>query len=80
MCKYCENNESFNVYSDSGLNAAIEIRLGIPYLSVWATIDGGYFGYVDIEGDLEINYCPICGRELVEVAETEKGEIRNEFT
>lgn len=79
MCKYCENNARFEVYSDSGLNAEIETRRGNPYLSVWATIDGGYFGYVDIEGDLEINYCPVCGRELVEVAETETGVIRNEF-
>ena len=79
MCKYCENGTQFEVYSESGLKAEIETRRGTPYLSIWTTIDGGYFGYADIEGDVEINYCPMCGRALVEVEETEKGEIRNEF-
>lgn len=80
MCKYCENNESFNVYSDLELRAAIETRRGIPYIEIWGSLDGGYFGYADIDAEFEINYCPVCGRKLVEVAETEKGEIRNEFT
>ena len=79
MCKYCENGIRFEVYSESGLNAEIETRRGIPYISIWTTIDGGYFGYADIEGDVEINYCPMCGRALAEVEETEKGVIRNEF-
>lgn len=78
MCKYCENNESFNVYSDIRLNAAIETRRGNPYIEVWGSLDGGYFGYADIDGEIEINYCPVCGRKLVEEAYAEFGEIRNE--
>lgn len=78
MCKYCENNESFNVYSDIGLNATIETRRGNPYIEIWGSLDGGYFGYADIDGEIEINYCPVCGRKLAEIADTEFGEIRNE--
>lgn len=78
MCKYCENNENFNVYSDLGLRAAIETRRGIPYIEIWGSLDGGYFGYADIDAEFEINYCPVCGRALVEVADSEFGEIKNE--
>lgn len=78
MCKYCENNESFNVYSDIGLNAAIETKRGNPYIEVWGYLDAGYFGYADIDGEIEINYCPVCGRKLAEEADSEFGEIRNE--
>ena len=81
MCKYCENsNEELEVYSDLRLNAAIETRRGIPYIEVWGSLDGGYFGYADIDGEIEINYCPMCGRELVKVVDSEFGEIKNEST
>lgn len=78
MCKYCENNENFNVYSDLGLRAAIEIRRGNPYIEIWGSLDGGYFGYADIDAEFEINYCPVCGRALAEVVDSEFGEIKNE--
>ena len=80
MCKYCENNENFDVYSDLGLRATIETRRGNPYIEIWGSLDAGYFGYADIEGEIEINYCPVCGRKLAEEADAEFGEIRNEFT
>ena len=72
MCKYCENNnEKLDVYSDLGLHAAIETRRGNPYIEIWGTLDGGYFGYADIDGEIEINYCPVCGRQLAEIANGE---------
>ena len=81
MCKYCENgenSENFDVYSDLGLGANIETRRGNPYIAFWGSLDAGYFGYVDIDGEIEINYCPVCGRKLAEEADSEFGEIRNE--
>ena len=79
MCKYCENNdERLDVYSDLGLHASIETRRGNPYIEIWGTLDGGYFGYADIDGEIGINYCPVCGRQLAEEADAEFGEIRNE--
>lgn len=78
MCKYCENSENFDVYSDLGLRANIETGRGNPYIEIWGYLDGGYFGYVDIDGEFEINYCPKCGRKLP--AENDFGEIRNEPT
>lgn len=80
MCKYCENSENLEVYSDLGLRAEIETRRGSPYIEIWGSLDGGYFGYVDINSEIEINYCPVCGRKLAEEADAEFGEIRNEFT
>lgn len=79
MCKYCENaaNE-LDVYSDLRLHALIETRRGNPYIEIWGELDGGYFGYADINGEIEINYCPVCGRKLAEEADSEFGEIRNE--
>lgn len=78
MCKYCEDNENFDVYSDLGLRANIEIRRGNPYIAFWGSLDAGYFGYGDIDGEIEINYCPACGRKLAEVVDSEFGVIRNE--
>lgn len=79
MCKYCENaaNE-LDVYSDLRLRASIETRRGNPYIEIWGELDGGYFGYADIDGAIEINYCPVCGRKLAEEADAEFGVIRNE--
>lgn len=79
MCKYCENNnKKLEVYSELGLYAAIETRRGNPYIEVWGELDGGYLGYADINAEIEINYCPVCGRKLAEEADSEFGEIRNE--
>ena len=79
MCKYCENNnEKLDVYSELGLHATIEVRRGNPYIEIWGSLDGGYFGYADIDAEIEINYCPVCGRKLAEVADTEIGEMKNE--
>lgn len=79
MCKYCENADNeLEVYSDLRLRASIETRRGNPYIEIWGSLDGGYFGYADIDGEIEINYCPVCGRKLAEEADSEFGEIRNE--
>ena len=79
MCKYCENaTNELKVYSDLGLRAAIETRRGNPYIEIWGSLNGGYFGYADIDGEIEINYCPVCGRKLAEEVDTEFGVIRNE--
>ena len=78
MCKYCENNESFNVYSDLELRAAIETRRGIPYIEIWGSLDGGYFGYADIDAEFEINYCPVCGRALADTTAKSNQEIKTE--
>lgn len=79
MCKYCENTgNELEVYSDSGLRAEIETRRGNPYIEIWGSLDAGYFGYADVGGEIEINYCPVCGRKLAEEADSEFGEIRNE--
>ena len=63
-----------------GLRASIETRRGTPYIEFWGSLDAGYFGYADIDGEIEINYCPVCGHKLVKVEENEFGEIRNEPT
>lgn len=79
MCKYCENaTNELEVYSDLRLRASIETRRGNPYIEIWGSLDGGYFGYADIDGEIEINYCPVCGCKLAEEADSEFGEIRNE--
>ena len=79
MCKYCENADNeLEVYSDLLRCASIETRRGNPYIEIWGSLDAGYFGYADIDGEIEINYCPVCGRKLAEVADSEFGEIRNE--
>ncbi len=80
MCMYCESGKNFDVYSDLGLRANIETRRGNPYIEFWGSLDAGYFGYADIDGEFEINYCPVCGRQLAEVADAEFGEVRNEPT
>lgn len=72
MCKYCEN---FDVYFDLSPRANIETR---HYIEFWGSLDAGYLGYVNIEGKIKINYCPICGRKLAKEADAEFGEIRNE--
>ena len=66
MCKYCESQEDIEVYSELGIKATIETRRGIPYIEIWGSLDGGYFGYADIDGQIEIDFCPICGRKLKE--------------
>ena len=66
MCKYCEGKENIEVYSELGIKATIETRRGTPYIEFWGSLDGGYFGYADIDGQIEIDYCPICGRKLTE--------------
>ena len=80
MCKYCEYSKELEVYSDLNLHAEIEIRRGNPYIEIWGYLDGGCFGCVDINSEIEINYCPVCGRQLAGVADAEFGEVRNEST
>lgn len=66
MCRYCETKTQLDIYSEEGLRAEIENGKRGPRLYMWTTVDAGYFGYIDIEGVLDIEYCPMCGRKLVE--------------
>ena len=58
MCKYCENGDS--IYYDDldvyiiGNELNIDLNMNIEDV------------YIDNEYEIEINYCPMCGRKLKE--------------
>lgn len=72
MCKYCDGSHQLEMYSDTGLRAEISNNYGVPRLVAYTTIDAGFLGYADIDGNLDIYYCPICGCKLVEDEDAEE--------
>ena len=69
MCDFCENigigipkwdfcNEKYQNYS----GVAIDIRNITNNMSLVFTNSAGEYGF----GYIKINYCPMCGRKLVE--------------
>ena len=74
MCEYCESSHELDVDSYAGLRMEIVNRYNVPQLMTYATIDAGFFGYQDIDGTLDIHYCPICGRNLIEEEENDEEE------
>ena len=71
MCKYCDGAR-LSVDSDYGIVAEIEDNWRGPRLYFGTTIDGGVFGYMDVEGYIDIKYCPMCGNKLVEDGEDDE--------
>ena len=72
MCKYCENNNldpKFNFFYTSEINGiennnnTIEIT-NDSALGVNVSYDDGYIGRGSIWEKFEINFCPMCGRNL----------------
>jgi len=72
MCKYCEREIGyFDV--DNSLNkesTAIKAMLDCSpwnhaYIQMETTVYAGVFGAINIESTFEVNYCPICGRKLI---------------
>lgn len=60
MCEYCSNTERI----------AIINRKGILGLTIWGKNNLAVYGKDekgwDISEDKKINYCPMCGRKLME--------------
>ena len=65
MCKYCENKINLDIDTGTDLHGYIDNSFW-PRIELYATVDGGWFGSIDVEGTLDINYCPMCGRKLKE--------------
>lgn len=66
MCKYCEG-EHLKVYQDFDVAVKANITKepeSSPCISASFLIDGGFFGFENVNIEIPINYCPICGRRL----------------
>ena len=71
MCKYCEGwptehlyNTRTDVGKKSGGYPGLEVYIDIPSNVMWI---GGHADVYEpnfIEAEIEINYCPMCGRKL----------------
>lgn len=72
MCKYCEIIDmDFEV--DNSLNkdsvamkAILDWDSRYPSILMETTVYAGVFGGINIESSFNVNYCPICGRKLVD--------------
>ena len=69
-CQYCDGeNHDFDVdgfdYED-GVVVGIEWKDGMPSICATGYYDGGYICGVE---NVDIRYCPFCGRRLVKDAE-----------
>lgn len=67
-CKYCDDNECEEIYSDIKLGSKKDCNVGIDIyiqqnnLYVESSADTYEPSYN--EAKVEINYCPMCGRKL----------------
>lgn len=70
MCKFCKSKSKaiisdLKVYKDRTVTATSEIANGNT-LRFFATLQSGHFvGFIPLEAETKISYCPMCGRELV---------------
>ena len=64
MCRFCENGKVPNLKSE---NMNVEVYLNDNQLIIET------YGYdTNMDSDVEINYCPVCGRQLKETLIDEK--------
>lgn len=86
MCSYCTNIETGDDYNpiiaskvDFGFFGNVDAdvwmgkRNGYPYIILGLCEDNGTGEYERVE---QINYCPMCGRDLL--YEKEKGVLKND--
>ena len=71
MCKFCNNEPRAIIQSIKQKTDVIEIvTAGIEggnTLKVIGTLQSSHFvGFIPLEAETKISYCPICGRKLVE--------------
>ena len=72
MCKFCNNKPKAIISSIKQKpnvieNITVEIEGGNT-LKIIGTLQSSYFvGFIPLEAETEISYCPICGRKLSEV-------------
>lgn len=65
MCEYCESHAEFNVVP-MDVGDAMTPTISINYRSELSIFtDSREFGEPDDYWTVPINYCPMCGRELV---------------
>ena len=71
MCKYCEKPEPINNISDCPTDMYIEQNLFVEngdfFLKVISDVDLGVGGIFSILTSVKIDYCPFCGRKLMNV-------------
>ncbi len=63
-CEFCEED---NWYSKEGTGAhqlAIEFYFGNNLLGITSFADGADGETEELQEDIELNYCPVCGRKL----------------
>jgi hypothetical protein len=66
MCDYCEKREGNKPLLDHGACKAALYYDGFEWtLEVTARQEDRYYG--NITEDVEVNFCPMCGRDLREV-------------
>ena len=60
MCKYCESDYEVNLLSAKENDADVKMFKNRIWLKAYSFIDDPLNDYEEIE----INYCPMCGRKL----------------
>lgn len=72
MCRYCEI-EDMDFEVDNSLNkdsvamkAVLDWNSWNPSILMETIVYAGVFGGINIESSFKVNYCPICGRKLVD--------------
>lgn len=73
MCKYCDNEDSYELISKEIKNTIMGIDIGVDLLvyvsgGILYVANGGGTIDADFEGiaKRKIKYCPMCGRKLNE--------------
>ena len=62
MCKYCESDYEVNLLSAKENDADVKMFKNRIWLKAYSFLDDPLNDYEEIE----INYCPMCGRKLGE--------------
>ncbi|MBZ9693288.1 MULTISPECIES: hypothetical protein [unclassified Clostridium] len=65
MCKHCEQGEVIGNFETNVGKIELFIEKGYDEISINSYETSKYgFDELTINGDIKINYCPICGRKL----------------
>lgn len=77
MCRYCESDGPLNliVYGDADLDARINVKIENSKTLTMAFLLGSR---VNVRREVEISYCPMCGRPLTYQAEMKSKENEEE--